>query len=130
MLIFTGKNLYRFLKSGMVDGMPAKDSVYRFSNSTRYNWRKFLLTLSSLIIRETVSILTGKGSLLSFQNKKNRFNEVNSSINKRTNGYKLRKESMKKTTDVMLELLDQLAPYGVSANYRAHHKKELLENIQ
>lgn len=173
MLIFTGKNLYRFLQAETVDGLPAKDSVYRFLNSTRYNWRKLLLTLSSMIIRETVSILTSderekvlifddslfsrnrskavellarvfdhtekkymRGfrlltlgwsdgntflplsfSLLSSANKKNRLNEVNSSIDKRTNGYKLRKESIKKTTDVMLELLDQLAPYGVSAKY-------------
>jgi len=173
MLIFTGKNLYRVLQADTADGLPAKDSVYRFLNSTRYNWRKFLLALSSLIIRETVSTLTSderekvlifddslfsrnrskavellarvfdhtekkymRGfrmltlgwsdgntflplsfSLLSSEKKENRLNGVNPSIDKRTNGYKLRKESVKKTTDVMFELLDQLAPYGVSAKY-------------
>ncbi|MHB8986251.1 MAG: hypothetical protein ACYC38_09990 [Eubacteriales bacterium] len=58
MLIFTGKNLYRILQTDAAAGLPAKDSVYRFLNSTRYNWRKFLLTLSSQVIREKVSILT------------------------------------------------------------------------
>jgi hypothetical protein len=56
-------------------------------------------------------------SLLSSEDEKNRFNGVNPSIDKRTNGYKLRRESIKKTTEVMYELLDQLAPYGVPAKY-------------
>lgn len=56
-------------------------------------------------------------SLLSSENQKNRINEANSSIDKRTNGYKLRKESMKKTTEVMFDLLDQIAPYNVPAQY-------------
>ena len=173
MLIFTGKNLYRILQTDAAADLPAKDCVYRFLNSTRYNWRKFMLTLSSLVIRETVSILTSderekvlifddslfsrnrskavellarvfdhtekkymRGfrlltlgwsdgntflplsfSLLSSENVKNRLNGANPLIDKRTNGYRLRKESMKKTTDVMFDLLDQLAPYGVSAKY-------------
>lgn len=58
MLVFTGKNLYRVLQAGKGEGQPAKDAIYRFINSTRYNWRKFLLALSSLIIKEAVSILT------------------------------------------------------------------------
>ncbi|MCL6612275.1 MAG: transposase, partial [Peptococcaceae bacterium] len=46
-----------------------------------------------------------------------RLNGVNPKVDKRTNGYKLRKEGMKKSTDVMFDLLDQLAPYGVPADY-------------
>lgn len=42
MLVFTGKNLYRFLQSEITDGQPGKDTVYRFLNSARYNWRKLL----------------------------------------------------------------------------------------
>lgn len=173
MLVFTGKNLYRFLLANTATDRPAKDTVYRFLNSNRYNWRKLLLTLSSLIIREAISVLTSADrvkvlifddslfsrnrskivellarvydhtekkymrgfrmltlgwsdgntflplafSLLSSENEKNRLNEVNPLVDKRTNGYKLRKESMKKTTEVMFELLDQLNPYGVQADY-------------
>ncbi|MDF9410097.1 transposase [Pelotomaculum isophthalicicum JI] len=172
-LVFTGKNLYRFLHMNHAIDQPEKDTIYRFLNSTRYNWRKFLLTLSTLIIKETVSLLTSaervkvlifddslfsrnrskavellakvydhtekrymRGfrmltlgwsdgntflplsfSLLSSENEKNRLNGINSLIDKRTNGFKLRKESMKKTTEVMFELLDQLAPYGAQADY-------------
>ncbi|MHB8132554.1 MAG: transposase, partial [Mobilitalea sp.] len=58
MLVFTGKNLYRTLQVGDTEGLPSKNSVYRFLNSTSYNWRKFLNSLSSLIIKDSVSILT------------------------------------------------------------------------
>ena len=58
LLVFTGKNLYRTLQSGALDNRPAKDSVYRFLNSSRYNWRKFLAVLSATIIKESLSILT------------------------------------------------------------------------
>jgi hypothetical protein len=173
MLVFTGKNLYRILHTGDNQELPSKNSVYRFLNSTSYNWRKFLNSLSSMIIKDSVSILTSvervkvlifddslfsrnrskavellarvfdhtenrymRGfrlltlgwsdgntflplsfSLLSSENEKNRLNGINTSIDKRTNGYKLRRESMKKTTEAMFDLLDQLAPYGVPAQY-------------
>lgn len=58
MLVFTGKNLYRFLQSEIIDGQPSKDTVYRFLNSARYNWRKLLLILSSTIIKESLALLT------------------------------------------------------------------------
>jgi len=58
MLVFTGKNLYRTLQADDTPGLPSKNSVYRFLNSTSYNWRKFLNALSSLIIKDSVSILT------------------------------------------------------------------------
>jgi len=50
-LVFTGRNLYRALESGGLVGM-AKDTVYRFLNSVHANWRRFLLLLSSRVIRE------------------------------------------------------------------------------
>lgn len=37
MLVFTGKNLYRTLQAGDNQGLPSKNSVYRFLNSTSYN---------------------------------------------------------------------------------------------
>lgn len=58
LLVFTGKNLYRTLQSGVDNNSPAKDTIYRFLNSCQYNWRKFLLLLSSTIIKNTVSPLT------------------------------------------------------------------------
>ena len=41
----------------LTPGMPQKDTIYRFLNSCQYNWRKFLLTLSSTIIKETIEPL-------------------------------------------------------------------------
>ncbi len=173
MLVFIGKNLFQFLESKGSEESPEKDSFYRFLNSSRYNWRKFLLMLSSQVIKDTVSILTSEErakvliiddsvynrsrsktvellanvrdharkkylngfrmltlgwsdgntflplafSLLSSKDKKNRINEINPDIDKRTNGYKLRKESIKKSTDTMFDLLDQVIPYGIPAQY-------------
>jgi len=57
LLVFSGKNLYRTLQSEADSGMPQKDTIYRFLNSCRYNWRKLLLTLSSTIIKETIEPL-------------------------------------------------------------------------
>jgi len=37
---------------------PEKDAFYRFLNSFRYNWRRFLLILSSTVIKETIEPLT------------------------------------------------------------------------
>jgi hypothetical protein len=57
-LAFTGKNLFRTLEAGGSCGM-AKDTVYRFLNSVHTNWRRFLLLLSSRVIREELEPLTG-----------------------------------------------------------------------
>jgi hypothetical protein len=61
-LVFTGKNLYRTLESGGSCGM-AKDTVYRFLNSVHTNWRRFLLLLSSRVIRQELEPLTGAGNM-------------------------------------------------------------------
>lgn len=59
-LIFSGKNLYQLLDSKS-DSMPfGKDVVYDFLNSVSYNWRKFLLILSSTIIKNKLYPLTSK----------------------------------------------------------------------
>jgi hypothetical protein len=57
-LVFTGKNLYRTFEAGGSFGM-AKDTVYRFLNSVHTHWRRFLLLLSSRVIREELTPLTG-----------------------------------------------------------------------
>lgn len=173
LLVFTGKNLYQYLQSGKPEEEPEKDAFYRFLNSACYNWRKFLLILSSTTIVKHILSLTSSDrvnvlilddslfsrarsktvellakvydhvehkymlgfrmltlgwsdgntflplafSLLSSENKKNRINDIDSSIDKRTNGYKLRKESIKKATETMFDLLDQIIPYGIPAQY-------------
>ncbi len=172
MLIFTGKNLYQYLLSGCCEQF-AKDTIYRFLNSSRFNWRKFLFSLSSTIIRDTVLPLTSADrekvlifddslysrnrsktvellakvfdhvehkyvfgfrmltlgwsdgntflplafSLLSSAQEKNRINEADTRIDSRSNGFKLRRECIKKSTEVMFDLLDQVAPYDVEARY-------------
>jgi len=172
-LIFTGKNLYRLLELKSDDKIFGKDTVYRFLNSARHNWRKFLLLLSSTIIKQKLYPLTSqerenvliiddslysrsrsksvellarvfdhvknkytKGfrlltlgwsdgntflpvafSLLSSPNKENRLCGINEKIDKRTNGYKRRKESFKKATEVMFDLLDQIKDLKLPADY-------------
>jgi len=171
-LIFCGKNLFRLLASSSKRDC-GKDAVYRFLNSTRYNWRKFLLALASVIIKQKVYPLTSderdnvlivddslysrnrskfvellsrvydhaehkyvKGfrlltlgwsdgstflplafSLLSSKKEQNRLCDIDSSIDKRTNGYKRRKESVKKATEVLFDLLEQAKNYAIPAKY-------------
>uniref|UniRef100_UPI001E617C2D IS4 family transposase n=2 Tax=Desulfocucumis palustris TaxID=1898651 RepID=UPI001E617C2D len=173
MLVFTGKNLYRTLQSGPDTGNPEKDAVYRFLNSFRHNWRKFLLTLSSSVIKETIEPLTSSSrknvlilddslysrnrskavellarvkdhvenryvrgfrmltlgwsdgntflpvafSLLSSQKECNRLCEIDPRIDKRTTGYKRRVESIRKSTEVMFDLIRQAQEYGIQARY-------------
>lgn len=57
-LVFTGKNLYRYLQTPESVSDIGKDTVYRFLNSTTANWRKFLHLLSAVVIREQIRPLT------------------------------------------------------------------------
>jgi hypothetical protein len=57
-LVFTGKNLFRTMEADKNCGM-GKDTVYRFLNSVHTNWRRFLLLLSSRVIRHDLEPLTG-----------------------------------------------------------------------
>ena len=59
-LVFQGKNLYRTLESGRVDNAPSKDTVYRFLNKSTCNWRKFLVALSSFLIKTRLLPLTSE----------------------------------------------------------------------
>lgn len=61
-LIFTGKNLFRTIEAGGSCGM-GKDTVYRFLNSVHTNWRRFLLLLSSRVIRDELEPLTGTANM-------------------------------------------------------------------
>lgn len=55
-LVFTQRSLNRWLNQSGDDGF-GKDTVYRFLNSPRHNWRRFLLLLSAAVIQR-ISQLT------------------------------------------------------------------------
>ncbi|MBF0554995.1 MAG: transposase, partial [Nitrospirae bacterium] len=66
LLVFMGRNLYRLLQGDAILGEGTeKDTVYRFLNSPTYNWRKFLLLLSSAILN-SVSLLTSRDKVFIF----------------------------------------------------------------
>ena len=56
-------------------------------------------------------------SLLSSERESNRLRGMNDSVDKRTNGYQRRKEAIRKSTDVLLDLLKQAKAYMVPASY-------------
>jgi hypothetical protein len=173
LLVFGKKNLYQTLQKEDSEERPGKSTVYRFLNSTRYNWRKFLLLLSSGIIRTKIDPLTqddrvnvlivddslysrarrkaiellanvndhtnGKYvrgfrmltlgwsdgstfvplcfSLLSSYKKENRYVEMNEGIDKRTVGFRLRTESVKKSSEMLIDLLKQAIGTGIKASF-------------
>lgn len=49
LLVFQGKNLFRFLNSKHKDQAVSKNTYYRFLNEASYNWRKFLLLLAARV---------------------------------------------------------------------------------
>jgi len=61
-LVFSGKSLYRTLEAEGSCGMR-KDTVYRFLNSVHTHWRRFLLLLSSQVIRQDLKPLTDAGTM-------------------------------------------------------------------
>ena len=54
-------------------------------------------------------------SLLSSEKQKNRFQEISPDIDKRTVGYKRRKEAVKKSTEALFDLLDDINPLQLCA---------------
>lgn len=46
LLVFQGKNLFRFLNSKRRDQAVSKNTCYRFLNDTSFNWTRFLLLLA------------------------------------------------------------------------------------
>ncbi len=50
LLVFQGKNLFRFLNSKYKDQTVSKNTYYRFLNETSYNWSRFLLLLAVKVI--------------------------------------------------------------------------------
>ena len=172
LLVFQGKNLFRFLNSKHKDQAVSKNTYYRFLNETSYNWSKFLLRLAvyvttvfnSLTRSERVNVLIlddsvikrnrsksvellarvydhvehkfQKGftlltlgwsdgysfiptgfNMLSSANKSNRYNEISDAIDHRSNGYKIRKESMMHKTDAAIRLIESALNAGIKAQY-------------
>lgn len=56
-------------------------------------------------------------AMLSSANKTNRYQEVDANIDKRSNGYKRRIESMQKKSDVAIKLIKNTLNQGVQASY-------------
>lgn len=51
LLVFEGKNLFRFLDSNIAKDRPQKDAYYRFLKQPTYAWRRFLFSLAVLVIQ-------------------------------------------------------------------------------
>ena len=49
LLVFQGKNLFRFLNSKHQDLAVSKNTYYRFLNKASFNWARFLLLLSAKV---------------------------------------------------------------------------------
>ncbi len=56
-------------------------------------------------------------SLLGSRDEKKQLCHVDSSIDKRTNGYQRRKEAIQKSTDALIHLLEQAKPYNFPVDY-------------
>ena len=172
LLVFQGKNLFRFLNSKHRDKAVSKNTYYRFLNETSYNWKKFLLSLAarvtsafdSLTRPERIQVLVlddsvikrnrskkvellarvydhvehkfQKGftlltlgwsdgysfipvgfNLLSSSNQSNRYQEITGDIDHRSNGYKVRKESLLAKTDAAILLIRRALNAGIKAKY-------------
>lgn len=172
LLVFQGKNLFRFLNSKRKDLAVSKNTYYRFLNETSFNWPKFLLLLSAnvtgafrkLTRRERVrvfilddSIISRNRSkavellakvydhaghkfqrgftmltlgwsdgysfvpvgfnLLSSAKKSNRYQELSDKVDRRSNGYKTRKESLLPKPDAAALLVRRALDAGLRADY-------------
>lgn len=171
-LVFSGKSLNRSLDPGGEDPLFAKDSCYRFLNSTSANWRRFLWLVAQRVIAflepmtgdqrvnvlivddslysrsrsKNVELLARvydhvshrfvKGfrmltlgwsdgnsfvplafSLLSSEKAENRLAALRPDLDKRSNGWRRRKEAMQKSTDVLISLLEQVKTFQVPAKH-------------
>ena len=172
LLVFQGKNLFRFLNSKHKDLAVSKNTYYRFLNETSYNWNRFLLLLAvkvtaifdKLTRKERVKVLIlddsvikrnrskkvellariydhvehkfQKGftlltlgwsdgysfipvgfNMLSSASKSNRYQDMSTDIDRRSNGYKVRKESLMAKTDAAIMLIQRALNAGIQADY-------------
>jgi hypothetical protein len=55
-LIFEHKNWFQTLKGKRAHQLPGKDTVYRFLNQSTFNWRRFLILLSTHAIQKVTKL--------------------------------------------------------------------------
>ena len=96
-LIFSDRSMYMQRKTGVFEGGFCKNTVYRFLNNTKTNWQRFT-------------------TLLSAAEDKNLLCEA-SSYDGRSLAGKRRRQSRRKATEVMLELIHMAQKSGLSAKY-------------
>ena len=60
LLVFQGRNLFRFLNSKRKDLAVSKNTYYRFLNDASFNWAKFLLLLSAKVTAVFSSLTVGR----------------------------------------------------------------------
>lgn len=172
-IAFHGKSFSRTLLSALHPECGGKDAVYRFLNSPRHHWRRFLWLLSSAVVRKALWPLTGKDrqsvlivddsvfsrsrskavellarvhdhtthtyvrgfrmltlawsdgnslipfafSLLSSANEANRLQPARHDLDKRSIGYRRRVEAVRKSPDVVVELIRQAKTFRIPARY-------------
>ncbi len=134
LLVFQGKNLFRFLNFKHKDQAVSKNTYYRFLNETSYNWRKFLLLLAAKVTAafdrltrlERVKVLVLDDSVIKRNRsrkvellaaKSNRYQEISDGIDHRSNGYKTRKENLMSKTDAAVLMIESALNAGISADY-------------
>lgn len=59
-LIFEQKNWFCLLASKKSENIPEKDTVYRFLNHSKFNWRRFLLSFGAATISKVSSLTNHK----------------------------------------------------------------------
>lgn len=172
LLVFQGKNLFRFLNSKHKDQAVSKNTYYRFLDETSYNWKKFLSSLAvkittsfkhltrpervtAFVLDDSVikrnrskkvellariydytqhkyqrgfSMLTlgwtdGYSfvpvgfNMLSSANKSNRYQEMSNNIDRRSNGFKARRDSMLCKPQASIKLIKEALDAGIVADY-------------
>ncbi|WP_028987072.1 IS4 family transposase [Thermicanus aegyptius] len=172
LLVFQGRNLFRLLGSGRTESLPGKDVVYRFLNETRFNWRRFLQSLSLRIVSGFEKLISShrirvfiiddsvlrrerskkvellakvfdhvsghfvRGynlltlgwsdgysfapidfTLMSSAKASNRLMEMREDLDKRSSGYKRRKEAVMHKPDAAIQMLDRALKAGFTADY-------------
>ena len=74
-------------------------------------------TLLTLGWSDGYSFIPTGFNMLSSASKSNRYNEASDTIDRRTNGYKFRKESMMRKTDAAIQLISNALAAGIKADY-------------
>ena len=65
LLVFQGKNLFRFLHSEHIDCTISKNAFYRFLSNPSFNWQRFLLLLAAKITKVFHSLTnSGRAKML------------------------------------------------------------------